>query len=363
MAKEYTYTKEVDKSGKITLKVQVQKEKFAATKEKTYTRLSQDVKVSGFRPGKAPKTVIESKIGPDLFEKTLNDLLPEVTFDILQEEGLEPLNRLKYNVKKVSDDEGVEYEAEFVEYPKFKLGDMKKIKVKEEAVEVAKEDIDAEKKRILDIYNKQKKAEADSDKKEYTDATELTDAIVTDMKLGMDTVAKLEEQIKHQLEHQKKHLAEDKKVQDMLDEAIKLSKIKVPQAIIDEEIERQEADYKARIEQLGLKLEDFLKAQKTSLDELKKTWNESAEKRIATELLLFEIVKVEKIQVTQEELNREIASIQDPKMKEEYASEAGQRFVMSVILQQKAINWLRETVEGTKEPAIIIPEGVDTGKE
>ena len=227
----------------------------------------------------------------------------------------------------------------------------------------AKEDIDAEKKRILDIYNKQKKAEADSDKKEYTDATELTDAIVTDMKLGMDTVAKLEEQIKHQLEHQKKHLAEDKKVQDMLDEAIKLSKIKVPQAIVDEEIERQEADYKARIEQLGLKLEDFLKAQKTSLDELKKTWNESAEKRIATELLLFEIVKVEKIQVTQEELSREIASIQDPKMKEEYASEAGQRFVMSVILQQKAINWLRETVEGKKQPAIIIPEGVDTGKE
>lgn len=364
MDKQYTYTKDQPKKNQVVLTIKIDKEKFKDTKAIIYKQQAASVDVKGFRPGKAPQAVVESKLGPDLYENTLNKLLPEITMLIMQEEKYEPITQVKYDVKKVSDDEGVEYEATFVVYPEIKLGDFKKIEVKDEDIKVTKEEVEAEEKKLIDVYvqrlEQEKKKEegdkktGDEDKNEKKEEKkdevkrpeELTDEIVKSLGIGFDNLEKLREQIKQQLEHQKVHTNDDKKINTMIEEAIKKSKIEAPEILVEEELTRREADYKARIEQLGLKLEDFMKTQNTTIEDLKKLWKDEAEKKINTELLLFEIVKTKDIQVIDEEISKELDMITDPKLKEEYSTPSGKRYIGSILLQQKAIEWMKEQVKG-----------------
>lgn len=359
MSTDYTYIREKGEDDKIILKIKVTKEKFVSEKNKTYSALAQGIKISGFRAGKAPKAMIEAQIGPDLFEKTINNLLPNITVEVMQEEDTEPMTRVEYKVGKVSDDDGLEYEASFLAYPKIKLGNFKKIKVKDEEIKITKEEMESEEKRILEIYNQQQKATATdkkeennekgdekevAEKKETKKAEALTDEIIKSMGIGVDSVESLREQVKIQLESNKKASAEDKKMQSIITEAVKSSKINAPTMLVDEDLKKRETDYTSRIENLGLKLEDFLKTQSVSMDELKKTWREESEMKISQELLLFEIVKEQKLEVETAAIEKEIESIQDAKLKKDYDSEAGRRYVSSILLQQKAIEWLKEEV-------------------
>jgi len=346
MDKKYTFKKNIDKDQNITLEVNITGDKFKEEKNKVYKKLAKDIKITGFRAGKAPKTMIETRLGADLFEKTLNKLLPTITVEILVEEKIEPLSQIKYEVQKVSDD-GVEYKATFVMYPQIKLGNLKKIKVKKEKIEVSTKEIDTEKQRILDLYNQQNatkssdtKDKKKEGKKEVKKATELTEDILKEMKIGITSIEELEKQITEQIKFEKNRTVEEKRTKDIVDEAIKLSKIKAPKTLVEQEIIRREKDYTTRIEQVGLKLEDFLKSQKTTLDDLKKTWTEESISRVASELLMYEIIKTQELKVSKEEIQAEIDRITDEKMKKDYDNINGRRTISTIILQQKAIKWL-----------------------
>jgi len=346
MDKKYTFKKNIDQNENVTLEINVSGDLFKAEKNKVYKNLAKNVKITGFRAGKAPKAMIESRLGSSLFEKTLNKLLPTVTIEVLVEEKLEPLSQVKYEVQKVSDD-GVEYKATFVMYPQIKLGNFKKIKIKEEKFEVTKKEIDIEKQRILDIYNQQNSSKDSGNKNEKGDkkkkvkkATELTEDILKGMKIGITSLNELEKQITEQIKFEHNRATEEKRTKEVIDAAIKLSKIQAPKALITQEAERREKDYTTRIEQVGLKLEDFLKSQKTTLEDLKKTWQKESETRVSSELLMYEIIKVQKLKVSPEEIQAEIDKITDEKMKKDYDNDNGRRTISTIILQQKAVKWL-----------------------
>jgi trigger factor len=154
----------------------------------------------------------------------------------------------------------------------------------------------------------------------------------------------LKDLIRKQLESQKENIARSNQIQKVIDEAITKAKFTVPQIMVEQDVAKKEHDYKHRIEDLGLKLDDFLKTQKTTMEEMKKGWQEEAEKQIQTDLLLFEIAKAQELKVTNEEISAEIDAITDSKLKEQYDSLEGRNYVSSIILQQKAINWLAEEV-------------------
>jgi len=351
MDKKYTFKKNIDKDQNVTIEVNVSGDLFKTEKNKVYKDLAKNVKITGFRAGKAPRAMIESRLGGDLFEKTLNKLLPTVTIEVLAEEKLEPLSQVRYEVQKVSDD-GVEYKATFVMYPQIKLGNFKKIKIKEEKIEVEKKEIDAEKQRILDLYNQQnatkssdKKDKKKEGEKEEKKATELTEDILKEMKIGITSLEELEKQITEQIKFEKNRTAKEKRTQEIIEKAITLSKIKAPKTLVDQESTRREKDYTTRIEQVGLKLEDFLKSQKTTLEDLKKTWQTEADARVSSELLMYEIIKTQELKVTNEEVQAELDKITDEKMKKEYDNANGRRTISTIILQQKAIKWLVEEVK------------------
>ncbi len=337
---------EKKQEGEITIiSLKINSEVFVTRKEKVFNRLAKNIKITGFRPGKAPKAMIEARLGADLYEQTLNELLPDVTYEYITNEKIEFLGRISYQVTKVSEAEGVEFTVSFITYPEIKLPNVKKIKVKKEKEELTEEEVEAELQNILKFRDSQ--SGKDSTKKE--EKKKITDEEVEALGLGLKKVDELKDLIRKQLETQKENIARSKQIQKVVDEAIEKAKFEAPKIMVDQEVAKKEHDYRHRIEDLGLKLDDFLETQKTTMEELKTGWKQEAEKQIRTDLLLFEIAKAQELKVTNEEINAEIEAISDPQLKEQYDNLEGRNYVSSIILQQKAINWLAQEVGITEE--------------
>lgn len=342
----YKFLEKTQEEDYTVIKLKVESDVFVKRKDKIFNKLTKDMKITGFRPGKAPKPMLEARLGADLYENTLNDLLPEVTYEYLSEEKIDFLGRLNYEVIKVSDAEGVEYKIKFIKYPEIKLPKFSKIKVQDEKIELTEEEIDEELAKIFKYKEgKDEKKDADKTKKE------ITDEEVKSLGVGLNTVAEIKDLIRKQLEIQKQNLAKNKQAQEVIDQAIEMSNINAPKSLLEGEVAKKEHDYSHRIEDLGLKLEDFLKSQKTTIEELRKGWQDEAEKQIKTDLLLFEIAKVNELKVQNEEVNAEINSITDEKLKKQYDSYDGRNYISGIILQQKAINWLMQETGINPKPA------------
>ncbi|HRO65027.1 MAG TPA: trigger factor [Candidatus Dojkabacteria bacterium] len=342
----YKFLEKTQDEDYTVIKLKIESDVFVKRKDKIFNKLTKDMKITGFRPGKAPKPMLEARLGADLYENTLNDLLPEVTYEYLSEEKIDFLGRLNYEVIKVSDAEGVEYKIKFIKYPEIKLPKFSKIKVQDEKIELTEEEIDEELAKIF----KYKEGKDDSKNSEKTKKT-ITDEEVKSLGVGLNTVAEIKDLIRKQLEIQKQNLAKNKQAQEVIDQAIEMSNIKAPKSLLDGEVAKKEHDYSHRIEDLGLKLEDFLKSQKTTIEDLRKGWQDEAEKQIKTDLLLFEIAKVNELKVQNEEVNAEINSITDDKLKKQYDSYDGRNYISGIILQQKAINWLMQETGINPKPA------------
>jgi trigger factor len=63
-----------------------------AAKNAAARRLSKDLKLAGFRPGKAPRPVVEAAVGAArLRTEAIEDLIPQRLQSILEEEDLSPV--------------------------------------------------------------------------------------------------------------------------------------------------------------------------------------------------------------------------------------------------------------------------------
>ncbi len=350
MEKSYSYTKDSTKGGEIELTIKVNSEKFLSTKEKVYNKLSQDVTLPGFRPGKAPRALIEAQISSQVYDETLNRLIPEITSEILEETKLTPLNQVHYDLVKFTDAEGIEFKAHFVELVDVKLPDFSKINVKKEEKAVKDEDIAAEVTKIVQYYkNAQKSQEKKEEGKEEVKEPEITAKDITDetiksLNLGFTTLKELQDQVRKEIENTNKKNSEITWLDSIIKEAVKLSKITAPKVLVEESVSAKEKDYVKKLEDLNLKLDEFLKVQNTTIEKLREGWIKETESRFSEELLLLHIIKDQKITIEDNEIDSELAKITDEKTKSQLETDEGKRYLVTVLLQQKAIAWLKSQI-------------------
>ncbi|MBI4836629.1 MAG: trigger factor [Candidatus Abawacabacteria bacterium] len=124
----------------ITLTIEpAELEKFRG---KAIEKLRSQVNVSGFRPGKAPDDVVVQQIGTDkLLEETLQAALPELYYNVVVEEKLQPIAGPE---SKIITTEPFVLELTVPVLPEVKIGNYGKIKVKREEVKIDPKDIAAE---------------------------------------------------------------------------------------------------------------------------------------------------------------------------------------------------------------------------
>ncbi len=341
MSTEYTYKHTTQDQSEITLEVEVSFSEFLKEKEKTLQNFAKEVKIKGFRKGHAPKNFIESAYGQKITNNTLNKILPKVTAKIVEDMKMSPITPAEYEIKELTEDNGLKYIAKFVIFPDIILPDLKQIKIKREEVKVTEEDID----KVIIQMLKDTNNEDDSKKEKEFTLKDATDEWIKKLNLdNVKNISELRDAIAKNIENQRKIYLEEKYLADLLSEVVEKSKFKIPEKIVELELKSQESGLTNKLKDLGMTLEEFTKAKKLTPEELKKQWEEDAKKKISTEIVLFHIVKQEKLKVEKEEIDRELDTIKDTKTKQQYSTKNGKDHIRSVLLKQKALKWLKDEV-------------------
>jgi trigger factor len=137
-----TSTEEVGRN-KVRLTVEVPQADVEKLLGRTYRRLAKEVKVPGFRPGKAPRAVIDQRLGRDFVRsEALKDLLPEIYAEAVESSAVDVVAPPSIDVKTFEDGRDLTFEAVVETRPIPELKDYSGLKVTKPPVEVTDADVD-----------------------------------------------------------------------------------------------------------------------------------------------------------------------------------------------------------------------------
>ena len=112
--------------------------------DRAYKDLSRQVRVKGFRPGKAPRSVLERMYGPALAEQIEQTLVQETLGDAVELAGVEPVAEPAIEADAPKADETFKYKARIEVKPPVELPDLAGLPAKKPVVDVPEEDVQKE---------------------------------------------------------------------------------------------------------------------------------------------------------------------------------------------------------------------------
>lgn len=410
---------------KVSLTISLGKEELQAAEQVALTKLAKDVKISGFRKGKAPLDVVAKNVDPvALSQETMENAISKAVAEAFLSEGLQALNRPEVDIKKFVPEQELEFTAEAEILPKIELGDYKNLKVKKPETKITKaqikETIDAIRKNfaekkpvereakngdevIIDFLGKKDGVAFDGGKadkfplelgsnsfipgfeegilgkkagdefaldlefpKDYH-AKDLAGAkVVFEVKLhevrenvqpelteeflkklgDFKTVEDFEKQIEADLKERQSYEDGEKFKDDLVRELAKVSKVPVPEILLEDQKRNIELDMNQNLLYSGLTLDAYLeRLGKTREEWLKTDVKEAAEARVKAGLALAELSKIEKIEASLEEVDARVAQLkaQYGKNKDalkQISSDAVRSDLANQILTEKAVDLL-----------------------
>ena len=135
---------------------------------------------------------------------------------------------------------------------------------------------------------------------------------------GITTKEELEAQISENILAHKEMEAENKYIDNLLEAAAKEVKVEIPEAMISEELDRMVSQYAEHLKMQGISIEQFYQFTNSDEAALKDQMRPEAVKRITYRLMLEEIAKEEKIEISDKEAKEEAKNLAEKyQMKEE----------------------------------------------
>ncbi len=360
------------------------KEELKAAEQVALVRLGKNMKVAGFRKGKAPIAMVAKNADPAaLSEEILNSAVSKAIADAYTDNNLIPLDRPEVEIKKFVPGDTLEFTAESDILPEVKLGDYKKLKAKKVEVKIEKSDVDDVLKRIKQQFAEKKpvtrKAEMGDEAvidyvgkkgdeefqggsatdyalglgsgqfipgfeeaivghatgeefdvpltfpKEYHSKELAGQEVVFSVKLKQlnevvlpedsdefaakvgefTAMADLRKDIKAELSAQKEREAMDEARDDLIQQLVDKSKVAAPKVLIDDQVKSIQQDMFQNLMYQGMTMDQYVASK--GYDNLEdweaKEATPLAEKRVKASLVLNELAKDLKIEVTPEQLN------------------------------------------------------------
>lgn len=129
--------------SQVELVFDVPAERVEAAYDRVLQRLGQRVKIEGFRPGKAPKAVLEARLGPTaLREEVIDSLIPQLVAEALSEHQLDPVDRPQVEVAELERGRPGKFTAKITVPPAVQLPDLAALKVERPTTTVDDELVD-----------------------------------------------------------------------------------------------------------------------------------------------------------------------------------------------------------------------------
>ena len=272
----YQMKREVKKldNGKRELHIEVSGDAVKQKFEEVFGKIAHEDKVPGFRPGKAPRDILEKNFFQAAHEQVLKELIPEVYQQALVEEKLDVIELPEISDVKL-DRATLAFKATVEVAPEIKLKTYKGLAVQYAKIEVTSDEV----KRSLDSFKESHKIEV------------IDDSVARS--IGYPSVAELERILQMQLFIQKEN-AQRQKIENALVEQVSGSlSFRIPPAMIERQLDGLLRQAKVDLAMKGVAREQIDEHEQALRDQLKA----QAEKEVKVYLILAEIAKKESIAV------------------------------------------------------------------
>ena len=403
---------QMEEKNMVKLVIESTAEEFEAGLNKAYNKDKNKISIPGFRKGKAPRKMIEQMYGAEVFyEDAANAIIPEAYATAAEESKLEIVSQPKISVVQLEKGKPFIFAAEVAVKPEVELGTYKGVEVEKADTEVTDADVEEELKKVQEQNSRtvtvEDRAVKDGDmtvidfegfvdgvafeggKGENYPLTIGSHSFIDNFEeqlIGMNIGEEKEinvtfpeeyhaEELKGKpatfkvsvKEIKEKQLPEldDDFAQDVSDfdtlaeykedeaiaKIVETSKMDIPEAMINTQVNRMVEDFAQRLQQQGLSIDQYFQYTGMTADKIVEEMKPEAVKRIQTRLVLEAVAKAEDIQVSDEEFDAELQKMADMYKMElsqikEFMGEFEGKQIRSDIAIQKAVDLIvNSTVE------------------
>ena len=376
--------------GKVVIAFSATKEDFAKGLDQAFKRAVKRVNAPGFRKGKLPRAVFNKMYGEEaLFQDAVDFVLPAAYTKAIDELEVSPLAMPDIDVKEISKEEGVKFEAVVTVKPNVELGEYKNLGLEKESVEVTDADVEErldsllsrqaewqikegeskkgdivvidfkgfigdeafeggeakgyelelgsgsfipgfeeqlegkvapvdtevnvtfpENYQVADLAGKAARFEVTVHDVKEKVLPELTDEFVKEFsKEAASTVAEYKEKLKEEIKLEKENLAEKSYSDKVISTAVENAKVSVPEKLVEQEVNSMFEQFTGNLSRQGLSFDLYEQFTGKGEADLKAEMKSDAENKIKTSFVLGEIAEVEKVEVTEADIDAEVKEL------------------------------------------------------
>lgn len=376
--------------GKVVIAFSATKEEFAKGLDQAFKRAVKRVNAPGFRKGKLPRAVFNKMYGEEaLYQDAVDYVLPRAYTKAIDELEVSPLAMPDIDVKEISKEEGVKFEAVVTVKPNVELGEYKNLGLEKDSVEVTDADVEErldsllsrqaewqikegeskkgdivvidfkgfigdeafeggeakgyelelgsgsfipgfeeqlegkvapvdtevnvtfpENYQVADLAGKEAKFEVTVHDVKEKVLPELTDEFIKEFsKEAASTVAEYKEKLKEEIKLEKENLAEKSYSDKVISTAVENAKLSVPEKLVEQEVDSMFEQFTGNLSRQGLSFDLYQQFTGKGEAELKAEMKSDAENKIKTSFVLGEIAEVEKVEVTDADIDAEVKEL------------------------------------------------------
>ncbi|MFC3748179.1 trigger factor [Paenibacillus sp. GCM10012306] len=371
------------------LEVEVGADRVAAALDKAFNKVVKKANVPGFRKGKVPRPIFESRFGVEsLYQDAIDILLPEAYGEAVEQTDIFPVDRPEVDIEQFAKGQSFIFKAKITVKPEVVLGQYKGLEVPAQKAEVTEDELNAELTRlqerhaelvvvedetavlgdiaVIDFdgsvdgvqfeggqaerhslelgsnsfipgFEEQVVGMGTGDFKDvevtfpeaYHAENLAGKAAVFKVKLHeikrkqlpalddefakdvseFDTLDEYKADLKKQLESRKADELKGARENAVVDKAAENAEVEIPEAMINSEVQNMVRDFDNRLRQQGMNMDMFLSFSGQTREDLENQMKGDAEKRVRNNLVLEVIAKQENIEVSEEDVNQELANM------------------------------------------------------
>lgn len=291
-------------NAEIKLIVTLENSKVREIHDKVVAKLVANSEIKGFRKGKAPaEEVLKNADFSKIEGETVSELLKTYYPGIVKEKGIFPYSNPKIDLKEFAIDKDFKFEATIALKPEYKIADYKKI------VADLRKEIDKENAKI------EKEIEKGNEKDSSTENSEETKEVSKKRELTAEEV---------------------------INKIIEKSEFTISELIVNEETDRLLERFINQIKGLNLNVDQLLKAQNKSYDDLLSDHKLIATNNIKSEFILNQIVKDNSLEASETEVDEFIKNLGDEKLIAQFSNPAEKWYIKGIIEKNKSLDYLRD---------------------
>lgn len=270
--------------GTIELTITIPWAKIKEAYRKTLNLLASEITIDGFRKGKAPLKKVEDKIGKThIYEELLKDLIPEVYAQAVREHKLNPIISPRIEVLSLKENSDWQIKAKTCELPRFSLGNYR------EAVKTALAP--------AKIWVPEKKAKDQA---------------------GV--------------------LTEDQKIDLVVKTLMETVSLDLPAMLVEDEVNRMLSRLIDQTARLGITIEQYLSSVGKDSERLRQEYTKQAEETLKLELILSAIANEEKVEVSDQEIEKMIEAVPEESTRRALSSPEQKPYLAQLLRKRKVID-------------------------